>query len=83
MRIENQRNAIIARQPRKREQIAARCFKVRNVFVAQKIERIPQRRSPFLIPTRLAAGLASTITNPTADAVRDNSTKCLRRPVRC
>src|SRR5688572_3173419 len=69
MRIENKRDAIIARQPRKRKQIAARCLKVRNVFVAKKIERITQRRSPFLIPPRLASGYASAITNPTSDSV--------------
>src|SRR5687767_14475714 len=70
MRIENKRDAIIARQPRKCEQVAARCLKVRNVFVAKKVERIAQRRSPFLIPPLLASGYASTITNPTSYAVR-------------
>src|SRR5687767_1050149 len=69
MRVENKRDAGIARQPRKREQVAARGFKVRNVFVAQKVERIPQRRSPILIPPRLASGYATTITNPTPYAV--------------
>src|SRR5688572_11963348 len=69
MRIENKRDAIIARQPRKCEQVAARCLKVRRVFVTKKVERITQRRSPFLIPPRLASGYASTITNPTSYAV--------------
>src|SRR5688572_11902176 len=69
MRIENKRDAIIARQPRKREQFAARRFKMRSVFVAKKVERITQRFSPLLIPPRLAAGYAATITNPTPDAV--------------
>src|SRR5687767_5109623 len=69
MRIENKRKAIIARQPRKREQVAARCLKVRSVFVAKKVERITQGRSPFLIPPRLASGYTSTITYPTSYAV--------------
>src|SRR5437763_807216 len=70
MRIENQFNAVIARLPGINEQGSARGCKVKCIFVTQEIQRLSQRGAPGLIPSRLASGMTTAITNPAADAVR-------------
>src|SRR5258708_19685555 len=68
--IKNQRNALIARPPWIAEQRVARRFKIRGILVAKKFQRLPQRRTPLLIPSRFTSGVTTTIANPTPHPVR-------------
>src|SRR5215831_1119419 len=68
--VQNQRDAFIASQPGKTKQPAASCFEVREVFIAQEIQRRAQTRPPSLVPTGFAAGMAPAIANPTPNAMR-------------
>src|SRR5438309_10948744 len=67
--IENQRNAVVARSPWINEEPSARRFKEHSIFVAEKIQRLSQRRSPALIPSRLTSGVTAAVANPPVNAV--------------
>src|SRR6185436_20379793 len=68
--VENQVDYIIARRPRIIEQLSTCRFEMDCRFAAQIFERRPQRSAPGLVPAWLAAGLTTTIANPTADPVK-------------
>src|SRR2546422_296114 len=76
--IENHIDVVITRFPRIAEDLAAFCFEARADGIAQPIESLPQRRSPFLIPAGMAAGVAATIAVPSFHAVR--ATPCRAFP---
>ena len=68
--IEHQLDIGIARCPRIKEQIPTDCFELAGGIIAQEIECGSERSAPFLVPARLAAGVATTIAYPTTDSVR-------------
>src|SRR5258708_25512768 len=43
---------------------------MRGILVAKKIQRLSQRRTPLLIPSRFTSGVTTTIANPTPHPVR-------------
>src|SRR5688572_2422297 len=52
------------------EKLGAFLFIARGDGVSQPIQCLPERKTPFLIPSRAPAGVAATIAVPAFDAVR-------------
>src|SRR5687767_896731 len=67
---ENQLDSTVTPRPWLDKQLASSLFKKHGSFVTHKVESRSQRPAPLLVPTRLATRLTTTITYPTADAMR-------------
>src|ERR1700688_1305906 len=68
-RVEHDRNGVVARLPRRLEELAGRLLVERRDLVAQLVQRLAQRRAPGLVPLRRAADAAAAVLAPAVDAV--------------
>src|SRR5260370_3407133 len=59
--VQNHVDVVVARRPGILQISRRGSFVAGSHFVAQPVERLAQRRAPFLIPLRVPAGIAATV----------------------
>src|SRR3954463_8401531 len=76
--IQDHIDVFIPRRPRISEKLGAPFLELRKDGVAQPIKRLSQRSPPFLVPTRMTAGIAPAVAVPSFNSVR--ATPCAAFP---